>query len=63
MWLLLNSHVLSNCTKEESTFNCISTCESIWFKIGNATTAKEFVSECDPIFYKKYGDVMYIDMY
>ena len=56
--ILINSQVLSNCTKKENTFHCVSTCESIWFKIGNTTSAKEYVTDCDPIFYKKYSDIM-----
>ena len=55
------SHVLSNCTKEESSFNCVSTTESIWFKVSNVSSATEFVSSCDPIFYKKFADVTYIN--
>ena len=54
---------MTNCTYGESTYDCTAITESIWFKIGNATTAKEYVTDCDPIFYKKYGDVTYFDIY
>ena len=56
---MISSNVLSNCTKNDNVFDCISTTESIWFKIGNKTAAAEFISYCDPIFYKKYGDITY----
>lgn len=55
----IGSQVLTNCTKQIDTFNCVSTIESVWFKIVNATEARMYVTSCDPIFYKKYGDVTY----
>ena len=54
---MISSNVLSNCSKNDNVFDCISTTESIWFRIGNKTAAAEFISYCDPIFYRKYGDI------
>lgn len=54
-----SSHVLSNCTQTETGFRCTSTIESVWFKIVNATAATEFITTCDRVFYKKYGDITY----
>ena len=53
------SHVLSNCVENAGNFDCISTVESVWFKITNQTSATKYISTCDPIFYKKYGDITY----
>ena len=58
VFLLCYSHVLSDCQQRDELFYCNSTCESIWFKIGNTTTAEGYVVDCDPIYYKKYGDIM-----
>lgn len=55
-----NSNVLSDCKQTDTGFKCTCTIESAWFKIINAEAAKEFVTSCDPVFYKKYGDVTYI---
>lgn len=44
----------------ENVYHCITTTESIWFNIGNTTTAQEIVGKCDPIFYKKYADITYV---
>ena len=57
---MIVSIVYSNCTKTDNTFNCFSTTESIWFRITNATSAKSIITECDPIFYKKYANIKYM---
>lgn len=57
MILLSNSRELYNCTLNENTYNCDSVIESVWFKILNTTSAKQYAERCDPIFIKKYGDV------
>lgn len=54
---LIHSYVLSDCVQVEAGYNCLSTCESVWFKIDNATQAKSYAEKCDPIFLKKFGDV------
>ena len=40
-------------------YQCISTCDSIWFKIDNKTEADYYVKYCDPIFQEKYADIMW----
>lgn len=57
--LFIISQILTNCTKNESVFNCISITESVWFKIVNPEAAKAYVTTCDRVFYKKYGDITY----
>ena len=54
---ITNSNVYSNCVKVVKGYKCIETCESVWFKIYNATAALEYVHDCDKVFYEKYGDI------
>lgn len=56
---VMYSYVLSDCEQVEEGFRCTNTCDSVWFKIENKTEAKSFVEKCDPIFQKKYADVMW----
>ena len=50
-------NVFSNCQQINSTFHCVSTCKSIWFRISNATSADGFVNGCDSIFFEKFADI------
>jgi len=38
---------------------CDRTCDSVWFKIVNATDAAYYAKICDKIFLSKYADVTY----
>ena len=42
--------VVSNCMTTESGFKCLNTCESVWFKVWNATAADFFGEHCDKAF-------------
>lgn len=53
----MNSYALTNCQNNEVGYECTSTCESVWFRIDNATSAKEYADHCDPIFLKKFADI------
>ena len=54
------SYLLSDCEKTTEGFDCMQTCESIWFKFVSTTGYDaEFVPKCDPIFQKKYANIMY----
>ncbi|KAK8809182.1 hypothetical protein WA171_001305 [Blastocystis sp. BT1] len=50
-------YALTNCHNNEVGYECTSTCESVWFRIDNATSAKEYADHCDPIFLKKFADI------
>ena len=54
------SYVYYNCTQGHNGFRCKQVCESVWFKIYNATAATDYVQNCDKIFFKKYGDISYL---
>ena len=54
---LSSSYVLSDCNAVDAGYQCLSTCDSVWFKIDNKTEAKLYADKCDPIFQKKYADV------
>lgn len=53
------SYVLTDCKHLEGKYECTQMCESVWFKIWNATAAEEFVQVCDKAFIGKYADVMW----
>ena len=55
----MNSYVLSDCDRTEKEFKCVSTCESVWFKIWNITAAGSIGATCDKVFIGKYENVMY----
>ena len=55
----MNSYVLSDCDRTEKEFKCVSTCESVWFKIWNITAAGSIGAACDKVFIGKYENVMY----
>ena len=55
----MNSYVLSDCDRTEKEFKCVSTCESVWFKIWNITAAGSIGAACDKAFIGKYENVMY----
>ena len=55
----MNSYVLSDCDRTEKEFKCVSTCESVWFKIWNITAAGSIGAACDKAFIGKYESVMY----
>ena len=58
IWLeLSSSYVLSDCNAVDAGYQCVSTCDSVWFKIDNKTEADYYVKYCDPIFQEKYGDI------
>ena len=59
----MRSYVLTDCKKNNTSFECTATTDSIWFKITNTTSAKEFVYTCDSVFYKKYGDITFVLIY
>ena len=52
------SYVLSDCKTAEDGFSCLSTCESVWFKIWNTTAAGSMTEVCDKIFIGQYANVM-----
>ncbi len=54
---LSSSYVLSDCNAVDAGYQCLSTCDSVWFKIDNKTEADYYVKYCDPIFQVKYGDI------
>ena len=56
---MICSYVLSDCKKKENDFDCVSTCESVWFKIWNTTAAGTMTENCDKIFVGKYANVMW----
>ena len=49
---------MSDCETTENGFNCVSTCESLWFKIWNTTAADIIADICDKEFVGKYVNVM-----
>ena len=51
--------MLSDCKKTENGFDCLSTCESVWFKIWNITAAGSTGAACDKIFIGQYANVMW----
>ena len=55
----MNSYVLSDCEKKEREFKCVSTCESVWFKIWNITAAGTMSDICDKVFIGQYENVVY----
>lgn len=56
--LLSTSRELENCTTVEKGIQCDSVINSVWFKIVNTTSTKDLVEHCDPIFLKKYADIL-----
>ena len=48
---LIHSYVLSDCVQVEAGYSCLSTCESVWFKIDNATQAESYAEKCDCLLY------------
>ena len=55
---MIYSYVLSDCKNTNNELNCLSTCESVWFKVWNATAGGSMVEGCDKIFFGQYGNVM-----
>ena len=56
---MICSYVLSDCKTRNNEFSCLSTCESVWFKIWNATASGSLVEGCDKVFFGQYGNVMW----
>ena len=52
---------MTDCQIVEKGFNCTSTCESVWFKIWNVTSAGSMGQTCDKAFFHKYANVMWVD--
>ncbi|KAK8803122.1 hypothetical protein WA588_002278, partial [Blastocystis sp. NMH] len=57
-WSYYYHYVLSDCDRTEKEFKCVSTCESVWFKIWNITAAGSIGAACDKAFIGKYENVM-----
>ena len=58
---VINSYTLSNCTAIEEGMRCERYCESIWFRFLSLNGSHSgFVPKCDPIFQKKYANIMYL---
>ena len=49
----------SGCTKTEEGYDCSLVCESIWFKVWNATAAGDYGKYCDKGLIGKYGNILY----
>ena len=56
----MNSYVLSDCDRTEKEFKCVSTCESVWFKIWNITAAGSIGAACDKAF--MYGLLVVVNV-
>ena len=52
-------YVLRDCETSKLGYDCVSTCDSVWFKIWNATAAGPLTTICDKAFIGRYANVMY----